>query len=189
MPARIRRQQQRRARLTSRVQMPAARPYGVSLAMAIASASSSNSMPSGPARRSPRARPARRCRRHRGWSAGRSSRRSPHGPAGHRRRRPPPAPDVDVAEDLGQLPLVDDRAEAASAGRAARPGPAPDRSPRHAPPAPAYRPMDDDATRRCRSGRCCRRSPSRWPRPRPRGRRGRPGRPAGSCHRVPARSP
>ena len=74
---------------------------------------------------------------------------------------------------------------AASSGRAARPAracaPAP-RSARRAPRGPTG--GRRGATRRCRSGRCCRRSPSRSSRPPPRGRRRRRGRAAGSCRRA-----
>ena len=115
-------------------------------------------------------------------------------PRGHARRRrttvaPSARPELDVAEDLGELPVVHDRPEPRRGIERLARRAASGRAPRRARRAPRG-PSDGRraATPRCRSGRCCRRSPSRSPRPPPRGRRRRRGRPAGSCRRARARS-
>ena len=112
IPARIRRDS-RWARLTSRVQSPPPARTANRWRWRSPRPRRRTRSRSGPARRSPRGRPASCSRRRRGWSARRSSRR-----LSSRTRSPPAttrapscAPELDVAEHLGQLAVVDDRAE------------------------------------------------------------------------------
>ena len=163
IPARIRRAR-RCARLTSRVHRPAARPYGESLAMAIASVlvlelGHGQDRPEDLLARDP----------HRvgdaieDGRAGCSSRRSPRGPARHRRPGRPPRP-ARARRSRGPWRAGARRpsSRASCADRAAHRARASARAPRSARRAPRG-PSDGRpaASRRCRSGRCCRRSPSR----------------------------